>query len=141
MRLLLDVNILISYLLAPQADSPVTRVVQAAVLGKFVLLLPAELMQEMRTKLANKSYLSARISHDEAVRFAAILGDIGETIPRIEGPIPAITRDPKDNYLLAYAVAGQADYLITGDADLLVLRKVGTVSICSPRTIVDAFGW
>jgi predicted nucleic acid-binding protein len=46
-------------------------------------------------------------------------------------PLP-LTRDPKDDYLLTYALAGQADYLVTGDADLLVLGQVGTVRIVSP---------
>lgn len=46
--------------------------------------------------------------------------------------IPRITRDLKDDYLLAYAVVGEADYLVTGDKDLLVLEKIGEVAIVSP---------
>jgi putative PIN family toxin of toxin-antitoxin system len=34
-----------------------------------------------------------------------------------------ICRDPKDNFLLALAKDGKADYLITGDGDLLVLKE------------------
>jgi len=36
---------------------------------------------------------------------------------------PAITRDRSDDYLLAYALVGQADYLVTGDRGLLVRGK------------------
>lgn len=35
----------------------------------------------------------------------------------------SICRDPKDNYLLALAKDAHADYLITGDKDLLVINK------------------
>jgi uncharacterized protein len=39
------------------------------------------------------------------------------------------SRDPKDNFLLALAKDGKADYLLTGDKDLLTLRKFGRTSI------------
>lgn len=137
MRLLLDANILISYLLHAGADSPVTRLVESCVLGKTTLLLPEALLEELTASVANKPYLKARIQSDEFASLATILHRIGETIPRIENPIPAVTRDPKDDYLLAYAVVGEADYLITGDNDLLVLQQAVGVTICTPRDFVD----
>ena len=54
---------------------------------------------------------------------------ISEIIPKITEEIPAVTRDPKDDYLLAYALVGQADYLVTGDNDLLTLDQVENVRI------------
>jgi len=36
-----------------------------------------------------------------------------------------ICRDPKDNYLVALALDSNADFLITGDNDLLELKKIG----------------
>jgi hypothetical protein len=38
-------------------------------------------------------------------------------------------RDPKDDYLLELACAGDADYLVTGDEDLLVLGTIKTTRI------------
>jgi len=40
-----------------------------------------------------------------------------------------ICRDPKDNFLLALAKDGNADYLITGDSDLLSVKKLGKTKI------------
>lgn len=40
-----------------------------------------------------------------------------------------ICRDPKDNFLLSLSVDGQADFLITGDSDLLELKRFGETSI------------
>lgn len=137
MRLLLDANILISYLLTGGADSPVTRIVEACVLGQATLLLPEALLEELTSRIGDKPYLKARIDADEVAQLATILRSVGEIIPRIESPIPAVTRDPKDDYLLAYAVVGQADYLITGDKDLLVLGQAVGVTICRPRDFVD----
>ena len=45
-----------------------------------------------------------------------------------------ICRDIKDNFLLALAKDGNADYLLTGDKDLLVIKKFGKTKI---TTIVD----
>jgi putative PIN family toxin of toxin-antitoxin system len=42
-------------------------------------------------------------------------------------------RDPKDNKFLEVAVCGQADVIITGDQDLLVLSPYRGISIITPR--------
>ena len=43
--------------------------------------------------------------------------------------IVTICRDSKDNFLLALAKDGKADYLLTGDKDLLELKKFGKTKI------------
>jgi len=43
--------------------------------------------------------------------------------------IEKICRDPKDDFLLALAKTSNADYLITGDKDLLILDKIGDTQI------------
>ena len=40
-------------------------------------------------------------------------------------------RDPKDNFLLSLSVDGKADFLVTGDSDLLVLEKIEKTKIVS----------
>jgi len=47
-------------------------------------------------------------------------------------------RDPKDNFLLELAVDGKADYLITGDDDLLVLKTVKKTQIVTFRNFCKA---
>lgn len=42
-----------------------------------------------------------------------------------------ICRDPKDNFLLSLAVESKADYLVSGDSDLLTLEKIKTTKIVS----------
>lgn len=133
MRVLLDTNILISYLLTPAQNSPVTKIVTQGLLGDFVLLVPEELLQELKRKAHEKKYLVERIAPEEIGKFVDVLTGVSEPIPKIDEPIPAVTRDPKDDYLLAYALVGRADYLVSGDNDLLVLEQVGELSIVSPQ--------
>lgn len=49
-------------------------------------------------------------------------------------------RDPSDRRILAEAVAGRADVLVTGDRDLLVLAGRAPVPILSPREFWDRVG-
>ena len=136
MRVLLDANLFVSYLLAPERESPSARIIRAALLGKFALLLPEALLDELVRAVERKPCLRERIRPEEMAQLADILKSAAEVIPCITEPIPAVTRDPKDDYLIAYALVGEADYLVTGDQDLLVLEQVGGLRIVSPRAFL-----
>ena len=137
MRVLLDTNILISYLLTPKQTSPVLEVVTRGLLGDFTLLLPEDLLEEFWRKAHEKRYLVERIAPTELRRFVEVLIEVSELVSRITEPIPAVTRDPKDDFLLAYALVGRADYLVTGDQDLLVLGTVGRLSIITAAALIE----
>lgn len=47
-------------------------------------------------------------------------------------------RDPKDNKFLSLAVSGKADYIVTGDKDLLVLEHIKNIPILTPREFLDS---
>ena len=132
MRALFDANILISYLLPSAQPGTISAVVEAAIEGSFTLLLPPELVEEFSTTIGAKPYLARRIRPDDAASLMSLLTQVAEIIPRISGKIPAVSRHAKDDYLLAYALVGKADYLVTGDDDLLVLHEVEYVKIASP---------
>lgn len=50
-----------------------------------------------------------------------------------------VCRDPKDNCFLDLAVNGKADFLITGDDDLLVLNSFQDVEIMTAVAFVNRF--
>ncbi|WP_430015956.1 putative toxin-antitoxin system toxin component, PIN family [Microcystis aeruginosa FBCC-A68] len=60
----------------------------------------------------------------ELLELVNIIGLCIETKSKIN-----ICRDAKDNYLLALAKDSQADFLITGDQDLLILQQFGITKI------------
>jgi len=51
----------------------------------------------------------------------------------------SICRDPKDNFLLALAKDANADFLITGDKDLLILQKFETTIICTLTDFIEKY--
>jgi putative PIN family toxin of toxin-antitoxin system len=46
-------------------------------------------------------------------------------------------RDPDDDWVLAAAVAGEAEAIVTGDGDLLTLGTFRGVAILSPRQFIE----
>ena len=137
MRVLVDTNVLISFLLNPGEGGAIRSIFYALVEGKFTLLLPERLLDEMANTAQTKPRLAARISAERLNHFTALLRETGESVVEIKSLIPAVVRDPDDDYILAYALVGRADYLVTGDKDLLALsRQVPGLQILTPAQFV-----
>jgi uncharacterized protein len=132
MRVLIDTNIFISYLLKSDQDRTITRIIEAGFEYRYTILLPHEVIAELTKKLTEKKYLAGRISSEDAQELTELLKAVAEEIPVITGEIPRVSRDKKDDYLLAYAIVGRADYLVSGDEDLQKVRRVEEVTIVSP---------
>ena len=123
MRLVLDTNVLIAALVADGLCRDLVR----RRLENHVPISSQQLLDELREKLEQKfkvrakdvPFLRAYTEPVELVRPAAL--------PR------HACRDPEDVAVLASAVAGQADCIITGDEDLLVLVEYDGISILTPR--------
>jgi putative PIN family toxin of toxin-antitoxin system len=110
------------------------------VTGRFELLVPAELLAELAARVDSKPYLANRIWRKDLDELVAILDAVGEVVPRLERPAPRVTRDAKDDYLLAHAVLAGADYLVTGDADLLELEAMEGLRIVTAAELVAVLG-
>ncbi len=137
MRVLLDTNIFISYLLHPTYESPSARIIHSALAETFTLLLPQELLEKLESRVLTKPYLRRYILQEDVRELLDLLSEVVEPLPSLEYVIPRVTRDPKDDYLLAYAVVYGVDYLVSGDKDLLVLGEVEGVRILSPREFIS----
>ncbi len=61
MRVLIDTNVFISYLLSPHGAGVIQEILAAAAGGKFVLLLPEALLEEILVTVTGKPRLSTRI--------------------------------------------------------------------------------
>ncbi len=132
LRVLIDTNVLVSYLLTPDPQGTIPSIITAAFEGKYTLLISEALLTELASTIRGRKQLAKRISVGQAEKFFEVLKVIAEPLPEIGEPIPSVTRDPKDDYLLAYALLGRADYLVTGDDDLLVLGEIEGVKIMPP---------
>lgn len=135
MKVLLDTNVYVSYILAPERPGVIETVVATCLSAdEVVLLVPAEQVAELTHTLTNKPYFRAHVSQAVIDRFVAQLEALINLQP-VED-IASYSRDPKDDYLITYGVVNEADYLVTGDKDLLILTQVGTMQIVSPSQLL-----
>jgi len=89
------------------------------------------ILQELREKLCTKAGLN-RAEADEVV--AAVCADAEVVaVQRLSKPI---CRDADDDWIPATALAAKVDALVTGDKDLLVLRRVEAIPILTPRDCI-----
>ena len=132
MRAYLDTNLYISYLLKPLGQSPPSAIIRAGIAGGFTLLFADPTLHELLGKVARKAYLMSRIHQEDVDDLLALLRSRAEYVQHVPDVIPAISRDIKDDYLITYSVMSQADYLVTGDKDLLVLECIQDLLIVTP---------
>ncbi|MDP9374467.1 MAG: putative toxin-antitoxin system toxin component, PIN family [Chloroflexota bacterium] len=131
-------TVFIAYLLSPaHPGGTVGRLIEAAIPGEFMLLLPEELLDELATKLRANAKLGRRISPEDSGEYIALLRSVAVTLAPTREAIPAVVRDPKDDYLLAYALLNKAGFLITWDKDLLSLERVEQLLMVSPFQFVQ----
>jgi putative PIN family toxin of toxin-antitoxin system len=126
-RLVIDTNVLVSAALMPHS-LPASLVRYAF---EFSVLLSTEsTLMELDTVLHRPKFdryvsMQERKRFYEDVKGAAEYLDVHTWTP--------VCRDPKDDKFLALAVVGMADFLITGDQDLLVLHPFQKVAIVTPQ--------
>lgn len=127
MRVVFDTNVLYSAIAAKGFCEEVLD--EAA--GHCVTLWSNPLQQELESLLARRHKIGP------ATRAAlAAYADLCE-FARPE-PLPApVCRDKDDDMVLATALAGKADVIVTGDDDLLVLKKFRGIQILSPRQFLE----
>jgi len=125
-RLVVDANAWISSLLSPSFHDRLEIVFDS----KYHLLVSERLFREL-DKAILKPYLAKKITPE---RYAKLVSKLKRSTELVDvHSIVDVCRDPKDNFLLALAADGVADYLITGDADLLVIKQFGKTKIVSLR--------
>ena len=125
-RLVVDVNVLISALVS--GDQTFIRMLFNK--QRFTVLVSPEYEREFADVIQRprmRIYFTAQDAERAMMRLLG-LSERWKNDP----PLKPICRDPKDDYLLALAQSGKADLLITGDNDLLVLKKYGKTRILKP---------
>ncbi len=130
MRVVIDTNVLVSALISPGGkpgliighlrDGDFTLLYSDALLGEWLDVLS-------RPRIQNKYH----ITNEDIQTILMLILLRGQAIT----PDRQITacRDPKDNQFLEVAAAGQADVIVSGDKDLLVLDPFENISIVSPH--------
>jgi len=101
----------------------------------ITVLFSEEIVNEYRNVIVRDKFKKT-ISIGQAIRFLNLI------LPTLEyvtiKTFVEQSRDVNDNYLLSLSIDGKADYLVTGDMDLLILEKIGQTKILKLNSFIES---
>ena len=119
MKIILDCNIWISFLIGHHTEL-MQRILSDY---RFDITICAELLEEIHS-VCSRAKVHTRVNDEELEDFFHIIYAYC-SFEEIRRKTEYTIRDPKDMYLLSLADQIGADYIVTGDADLLDLNQLG----------------
>lgn len=128
-RIILDTNLWISFLISRNF----TQLEEWIKNGTITLVFSTELLEEF-VEVARRPKFQGIFSEKEIEGLLYSFdqyADFVDTTSRID-----LCRDEKDNFLLNLSVDGRAHFLVTGDQDLLILKKIRKTRILTYRELV-----
>ena len=126
-RIIIDTNLWISFLITKDF----TKLDEIIFSRQGIIVFSQELLDEF-LEVARRPKFRRFFSSADIEEILETIDEYADFV-KIETQIEAC-RDPKDNFLLSLSVDGHADFLLTGDKDLLDLAKFGETTIV---TIAD----
>ena len=123
-RAVLDTNIIISSVF--YRGNPYEVVIKG-ILGEYQLVTSSEILDEVVDKLRNKFDFPEE-NIQELMDILLTYCHVVKTITKFD-----IVRDKKDNKIIECAFDGKADYIITGDTDLLELKEFKDIKILNAK--------
>lgn len=136
MRAVIDTNVLVSGLLS--ARSHPAKVVDGWLFGRYEPVVSPELVNEYRDVVLRDKF--ARLgSRAERLRVLEGLLDVSEVVyvEPVER-ICAVQAGPRDDMVLACAITGAAEFIVTGDSHLLELGNYRGVRVVTAAEFVAA---
>lgn len=113
------------------------RVVEQWFTRRITLCLSEEIFAEYQRVLRTLDAVSRDEERDLVAAFAA-----GDAVLYVEAPpsVEVVSADPADDKFLACAVALEADYIVSGDSDLLELDAYMGIPVVTPRAFLNELG-
>jgi uncharacterized protein len=132
MKAVLDTNVLVA---AYVTEGLCARLLRRGRQDQFEVILCAQILRECRDNLRKLTAPSPEALDATMEQLLAI----GTVVPAVRPLGRRVCRDATDDGILACAVMARADYLVTGDKDLLALQTFATIPIVTPRAFEALF--
>ena len=137
MRLVLDTNTAVSGLIWGGVPG---RLIDAAAAGKALIIGSVPLLDELQGVLSRRKFSDqlAKLNANADDLFDGYAALMRMVAPSAIGPV--ILADPDDDIVLATAVGGSADAIVSGDAHLLGIGEFRGIPIMTPAAAVSRLG-
>lgn len=129
-KVIFDTNIWISYLIGQQLGG----LTELLTTHKIELVLSEQLRTEL-IKVTGRKKFRKYFNEQKVSELLKLMDFLGTDYQVNE--YPNICRDSKDNFLLGLIRASQAQLLVTGDQDLLVLNPFEGTEIIEPNQLIE----
>jgi putative PIN family toxin of toxin-antitoxin system len=129
-RVIFDTNVWISFLIGKRLSSIKNLISN----GQISIIITQQLLDEIND-VTSRERIKKHFQKQTVQEFIELLKNIAEHIDIV--PTHFISRDPKDNFLLDLIGFSKADYLVTGDKDLLEHTPFKTAIILTPAAFED----
>lgn len=133
-RAVFDTNILISALITKKQSAP-HQLYKAFTTQKFLLISSPSILAEVENVINREKivkYHKLNPKQREAI-MEQLLTLCYVTLESVKTDKVIIERDPKDDKFLYAAIEAHADYIVSGDDDLLDLKEYKGIKILSPN--------
>ncbi|MDR1738463.1 MAG: putative toxin-antitoxin system toxin component, PIN family [Candidatus Symbiothrix sp.] len=131
-KVIIDTNLWISFLISREYEK-----LDFLFSSKRVCLLFSQRLFAEFIGVASREKFRKWFSETDLSELSARMKKIAKIVKT--KTVVAQCRDPKDNFLLELAVDGKADYLVTGDIDLLTLKRAGNTEIITMRDFLNLY--
>lgn len=133
-RVVLDTNVLVSAIILP--SSRTGRVLLHLRNRRFIPLYHPIVLEEL-VDVLHRQHIREKygITASDVRTVTELILTVGENVEPVRRI--AVCRDPKDDIFLEIAIAGQADAVVTGDKDLLVLHPFEEIPIIGISAFLD----
>lgn len=126
MKVVIDTNIWISYLIGTLLHGLDERI-----LSKEIKIVVSEEMLKELSEVVTRPKFKNIFTKKRIKALFSLLDNYAIVVSPTQKIVAC--RDGKDNFLLEVALEGKADYLVTGDNDLLVLNPFQNIKIVKPK--------
>lgn len=134
-KAVLDTNVLVSAFIIEQGKP--AQIVSRAYVQDFSLLLSEAILQETQTALHYKHIQKRFHPTEQAIEKFLFRLRTSSTLLSVRNIENIVPHDPPDNLVLACAVEGGADYLVSGNLHLLDLKQHRGVKIVTPAQFLN----
>jgi len=128
-RIVIDANVFVSVVLGGQITG---KICELLISGDLKLVYSRSLFDELKFVLSRKEFEFNQPQIDRILTFIETNGELVFPAEKV-----SVCRDPKDNPILECAVSGKADFIVTGDKDLLTLKSFRKIPIVTPRKFLE----
>ncbi|MDR0359128.1 MAG: putative toxin-antitoxin system toxin component, PIN family [bacterium] len=133
LREVLDPGVLVSGAISPQGSPD--RILHAWQGEALDLVVCPRLLDELALVLRREKFRT-RLPHEYSEEFLSLVADLATLVPDPR-EVPAVTRDPKYDYLLAVAREAGTDHLVSGDRRHLPPDPTASPPIITPAQLVE----